>query len=116
MTIYSEQKIRRLDQMFMNISFCLLLICPVIVLSLVDSRAAKLSIVVGFLLIGAILMALGTGSNNSALAVLAACVTPDVTPRLINALLQHSNGTTDMLHSLYSFLAQELVHLEFLLQ
>lgn len=91
MVIYSEQKIRRLDQIFMNISFCLLLLCPVIVLSLVDNKAAKLSIVVGFLLFSAILMALGTGSNNSTLAVLAAYVAPDATPRLINALLHCTN-------------------------
>ena len=115
MTIYSEQEIRRVDKIFMNISFCLLLLCPVIVLSLVDNRAAKLSIVVGFLLIGAILLALGTGSNNSALAVLAAYVTPNSTPPLINALLQHTNVTIDILLSLYSFLAWERIHLKLLL-
>ena len=69
--IYSDQKVRHADQIFMNVSFCLLLLCPVIVLSLVDNRAVKLSVVVGFLLFCAVLLAIGTSSNNSALAVLA---------------------------------------------
>ena len=69
--IYSEQRVRHADQVFMNVSFCLLLLCPVIVLSLVDNRTVKLSVVVGFLLFSAVLLAIGTKSNNSALAVLA---------------------------------------------
>jgi hypothetical protein len=99
--IYSEQKIRHVDQIFMNVSFCLLLLCPVIVLSLVDSEGAKLSIVVGFLLFSAILMAIGTSSNNSSLAVLAGYVSPN----LIDNLLQRTNTGTDMVHFLCSFLA-----------
>ena len=99
----------------MNISFCLLLLCPVTVLSLVNNKAAKLSIIVGFLLFSAILMAMGTVSNNSTLAVLAAYVTPDATPRLINALLRRTNVNTDTLLILYSFLAWERIHLKLLL-
>lgn len=102
---YSEVKVRRADQIFMNVAFCLLIICPVIVLSLVDNTVAKLSIVVGFYVLGSILLALGTGSSNPALAVLAACVIPFIFPRFIIVQLQHANVGTDMLRSLYSLSA-----------
>lgn len=56
----------------MNVTFTLMLFCPIIALSWVENTTGKLAIVLGFLLVGAILMSgLVTGANNAGLAVLA---------------------------------------------
>ncbi len=53
-----------------------MLFCPIIALSCVENAAGKLAIVLGFLLLGAVLMSgILTTANNGGLAVLAGCVT-----------------------------------------
>lgn len=56
----------------MHVSFCLLLLCPIIALSVIQSAVGKLGVVVGFLLLAAFLTSgVLTGANNTGLAVLA---------------------------------------------
>jgi hypothetical protein len=58
--------------MFMHVSFCALLLCPIIALSIIESDVGKLVVVVGFLLVAAILTSgIINGANNAGLAVLA---------------------------------------------
>lgn len=58
--------------MFVHVSFCVLLLCPIIALSFIQSAAGKLAVVVGFLLLAAFLTSgVLTGANNAGLAVLA---------------------------------------------
>ena len=72
MYIYSESSIRRVERTFVNVSFCVLLLCPIIALSIIGSVVGKLAVVVGFLLAGAFLTSgVLTGANNAGLAVLA---------------------------------------------
>lgn len=60
----------------MNITFSLMLLCPIIALSFIDNAAGKLAIVLGFLLLGAILTSgIVTRANNTGLALLSGCVT-----------------------------------------
>jgi hypothetical protein len=55
-----------------HVSFCVLLLCPIIALSLIENTAGKLVVVVGFLLAAALLTSgVLTGANNAGLAVLA---------------------------------------------
>jgi hypothetical protein len=73
MFIYSESTIRRVERTFVHVSFCLLLLCPIIALSIIQSVVGKLAVVIGFLLAAAILTSgVLTGANNPGLAVLAA--------------------------------------------
>ena len=77
MMTYSDQNIRHVERIFVNVSFSLLLLGPIIVLSWLENTRVKLLIVVGCLLFGAILMSgIATGIYNSNLAVLAGCVAP----------------------------------------
>jgi hypothetical protein len=70
--VYSEESIRRVERIFVNVSFCLLLICPIIALSVVGNTVGKLVIVLGFLLVAAVLTSgILTSANNTGLAVLA---------------------------------------------
>ena len=72
MFIYSESAIRRAERMFVHISFCVLLLCPIIALSVIENTVGKLVVVVGFLLAAALLTSgVLTGANNAGLAVLA---------------------------------------------
>jgi hypothetical protein len=58
--------------MFVHISFCVLLLCPIIALSVIENTVGKLVVVVGFLLAAALLTSgVLTGANNAGLAVLA---------------------------------------------
>lgn len=58
--------------MFVHISFCVLLLCPIIALSVIESTVGKLVVVIGFLLTAALLTSgVLTGANNAGLAVLA---------------------------------------------
>jgi len=73
---YSEANIRRAELIFVNVTFSLMLFCPIMALSWVENAAGKLAIVLGFLLLGAVLMSgILTTANNTGLAVLAGCVT-----------------------------------------
>jgi hypothetical protein len=58
--------------MFVHVSFCVLLLCPIIALSLIGSMVGKMLVIVGFLLAAAFLTSgVLTGANNAGLAVLA---------------------------------------------
>ena len=72
MFIYSESAIRRVERTFVHVSFCVLLLCPIIALSIIGSWVGKLVVVIGFLLAAAFLSSgVLTGANNAGLAVLA---------------------------------------------
>lgn len=59
----------------MNITFFLMLFFPIMALSLINNLAGKLSIVLGFLLLGAILTSgIVTRENNTGLGLLAGWV------------------------------------------
>jgi hypothetical protein len=56
----------------MHISFCIMLLCPIIALSIIETNSGKLAVVVVFLLAVAILTSgIINGENNAGLAVLA---------------------------------------------
>jgi hypothetical protein len=56
----------------MHISFCIMLLCPIIALSVIEINSGKLAVVVVFLLAVAILTSgIINGENNAGLAVLA---------------------------------------------
>jgi hypothetical protein len=56
----------------MHISFCIMLLCPIIALSIIETNSGKLPVVVVFLLAVAILISgIINGENNAGLAVLA---------------------------------------------
>ena len=72
MFIYSESAIRRAERTFVHVSFCVLLLCPIIALSVIGSKVGKLVVVIGFLLAASLLTSgVLTGANNTGLAVLA---------------------------------------------
>jgi hypothetical protein len=55
-----------------HVSFCVLLLCPIIALSVIGSKVGKLVVVIGFLLAASLLTSgVLTGANNTGLAVLA---------------------------------------------
>jgi len=69
---YSESTIRRTEHVFVNVTFSLMLFCPIIALSFIENATAKLAIVLVFLLLGAVLTSgILTSANNAGLAVLA---------------------------------------------
>lgn len=68
---YSEWGIRRLERALVHVSFCILLLCPIVALSVIQSSVGKLLVVIGFLLAVALLTSgVLTGANNAGLAVL----------------------------------------------
>lgn len=72
---YSESTIRRTEHVFVNVTFILMLFCPIIALSFIEEATAKLAIVLVFLLLGAVLTSgILTSANNAGLAVLAGYV------------------------------------------
>jgi hypothetical protein len=72
MFTYSESAIRRVERTFVHVSFCVLLLCPIIALSAIGSTVGKLVVVIVFLLAASFLTSgLLNGANNNGLAVLA---------------------------------------------
>jgi hypothetical protein len=49
--------VRRAEAVFLHVCFCLLLLCPIFLLSYVDSKVVKLGIVVLFLFAASVLTA-----------------------------------------------------------
>ncbi|KAH8808786.1 hypothetical protein F5884DRAFT_858305 [Xylogone sp. PMI_703] len=70
--IYSEEKVRRAEAVFLHLSFCILLVVPVVLLSYLESKVWKL-VVLGIFLAAASFLCVGllNTPNKSSLAVVA---------------------------------------------
>jgi len=70
--LYSETAVRRTEQTLINLSFCLLVLGPIFVLSFVGNKVAKLLIVLGCVLATSVLASvLSNNAQKSSLAVMA---------------------------------------------
>jgi len=76
--LYSEEGVQRAEAVFLHLSFCILLICPIIGLSYMKSKMWKLVLLGIFLLVASLLfVGLVNMPNKSGLALVAGYV---VTP------------------------------------
>ena len=75
--LYSEKAVRRTEQVLVNLSFCLLVLGPIFLLSFVANQVAKLCIVLGFVMATSVLASvLSDNTQKSGLAVMAGSVWP----------------------------------------
>lgn len=72
---YSESAVRRAETIILNLLFCFILLCPIIILSFVHDKVSKLGIVFCFVLAASVLASdLSNAANKTNMAVIAAWV------------------------------------------
>lgn len=70
--LYSEEAVRRTEQVLVNLSFCILVLGPIFLLSFVANKVAKLLIVLGFVMATSVLASvLSDNAQKSGLAIMA---------------------------------------------
>jgi hypothetical protein len=73
--LYSEESVQRAEAVFLHLSFCILLICPIIGLSYMKSKMWKLVLLGVFLFVASLLfVGLVNMPNKSGLALVAGYV------------------------------------------
>ncbi len=77
--LYSEENVRRAEAVFLHLGFCLLLLCPIIGLSYLESKMWKLVLLGIFLFVASLLfVGLVNVPNKSGLALVAGYVVTQV--------------------------------------
>jgi hypothetical protein len=71
--IYKEEAVRRVEDILVNIVFCLTILLPIFLLSFFGDKATKLAVVLGFVLLVAVVTSfMANAVHKTSFAVLAA--------------------------------------------